>query len=55
MAFLKVEDQGLARRALYGQAISGTWELLEGNEVLFTKPLRDLYERDSSGDWVARN
>lgn len=55
MVFLKVEDQGLARRALYGQAASGTWELIEGEEVLFVKPLRDLYERDSSGDWVARN
>lgn len=56
MAFLSLDDEGgLARTALYGQANSGTWELIDGDEVLFTKPLRNLYERDAEDNWVARN
>ena len=55
MAYLENTDGGLDRVAHYAQSVSGTWELLDGEEVLFTKPLRDLYERDSKGNWVARN
>jgi|SRR3989344_870064 len=59
MAFLVVTGDSpnlaLARRAFYGQGESGIWELLEGDEVLFSKSLRDLYERDSRGEWESRN
>lgn len=55
MVFLSDTGEGLERIAHYAQSESGTWDLLSGQEVLFTKPLRDLYERDSKGNWIARN
>ena len=44
----------LTRQALYGLGDAG-WELLEGTEALFIKPQRDLYEKDSSGQWSKKN
>jgi hypothetical protein len=58
MAFLvasgDTERLALRREALYGMG-ENSWEILEGNDVLVTKPQRDLYERDASGRWVKSN
>jgi len=58
MAFLTAAGSGgglaLERKSLYGLG-DATWELIEGEEALFVKPQRDLYERDASGQWVKRN
>jgi len=58
MAFIVASGDGAnlasTRQALYGLSNSG-WELLDGSEVLFSKPQRDLYERDASGNWTKGN
>lgn len=56
MVFLGPDvDLQFSRLALYGQNESGGWELMEGEDVLFTKPQKDLYERNAEGEWVKIN
>ena len=43
------------RLALYGQSEAGGWELMEGEDVLFTNPQKDLYERNANGEWIKIN
>lgn len=55
MAFFELNGTSFSSTALYGQSGAGGWELLGGDDVLFTRPLKDLYEKNAQRQWVKTN
>lgn len=50
-----VSEVILTHEASYGTSDAGGWELMAGEEALFTKPQKDLYEKNAKGEWVKVN